>query len=428
MVECTSNWLTVCQPMTASAPGVAVKVDIMAAGPQEVDDLLDGLVSFSSHGLQQIDLKEYFHIIKELGKGGYGKVLLVKDIKTGQRMAMKVLDKVRTSRRSFLLEFSMAFFLSSHPNIIGCNGTAFTTNDYFVFALELAPAGDLLSLILPEVGIPEDAAKRCAVQISSALEFIAEKGLVHMDIKPENVLVFDQECRCVKLTDFGLARAKGAVIRAKAGSVSYMAPEMCVMTLSEGLAAEATLDVWAFGVIIYCLLTGEFPWQVAISDDEGYKRFVDWQTNSQVDNPPVTWSKIPTGILKMFSDLLAIDRSKRSQTTEVLKYMSESWKEETPDSATKQEEENLIQTGSAVQPGEPVCESSHPETERNSDNSQSNASVMSSLSSMSCLLSTDTSESQCEMTPHPQKGHVPETPIMYDDEMSFHVGAEVDIG
>ncbi|XP_073468058.1 serine/threonine-protein kinase SBK1-like [Aquarana catesbeiana] len=111
-------------------------------------------------------------------------------------MALKVMDKSRTSRESFLREFTISLLLSSHPNIIGCCEIIFTTFNCFVFTQELAPLGDLLSLIVPNVGIPEDVEKRCAVQISNALQFIVEKGLVHLDVKPDNVLVFDQESEC----------------------------------------------------------------------------------------------------------------------------------------------------------------------------------------------------------------------------------------
>ncbi|CAI9543015.1 unnamed protein product [Staurois parvus] len=232
-------------------------------------------------------------------------------------MAMKVMDKDRTSQQSFLHEFSISYFLSAHQNIIGSCGLFFSTIDYFIFAQELAPAGDLFSMIFPNVGIPEAAVKRCAVQISSALEFIAEKGLVHMDLKPENVLVFDRDCHCVKVTDFGLAKVKGTVIIARCGSKHYMAPELHEMTISNGLVVDGSFDVWAFGVAIYCLLTGEFPWQVANLDDEGYKEFVDCQNTFQTDDPPEAWRKVPTGIRRMFCDLLAIDFTRRGQTTEV---------------------------------------------------------------------------------------------------------------
>ncbi|XP_077349890.1 serine/threonine-protein kinase SBK1-like [Lithobates pipiens] len=366
--------------------------DTMASIDHDVEGLLDRLVSFSSHSLHQIDLEEYFLIVKELGKGGYGKVFLAKDRKTDHRMALKVMDKNRTSQESFLREFSISFLLSSHPNIIGCCGTAFTTTDYFVFAQELAPVGDLFSLIIPNVGIPEDAVKRCAVQISNALEFIADKGLVHMDMKPENILVFDRECHCIKLTDFGFAGVKGTVIRTKVGSIPFMAPEMCTMTMSDGLTIDDSLDVWAFGVLIYCLLTGESPWQVAMTNDEEYKSFVVWQNSVKMDSPPEAWSKVPTGIRRMFIDLLAINYTKRSQSVEVLKYMSESWKEETPDSATRKEDENSIESSSSVQP----------------------ISVTSTVSNMSCLLSTEASESQTEMTLEPQQDNMVETPIMFD--------------
>ncbi|XP_040214611.1 serine/threonine-protein kinase SBK1-like [Rana temporaria] len=386
------------------------KEGTMASINHDVEGLLDRLISFSSHSLHQIDLEKYFLIVKELGKGGYGKVVLAKDRKTDHRMALKVMDKNRTSQQSFLLEFSISFLLSSHPNIIGCCGTAFTTTDHFVFVQELAPVGDLFSLILPNVGIPEDAVKRCTVQISSALEFIAEKGLVHMDMKPENILVFDRECHCIKLTDFGFARIKGTVIRTKVGSISFMAPEMCTTTMSDGLAIDGSLDVWAFGVLIYCLLTGESPWQVAMTDDKEYKCFVDWQNSFKTYSPPEAWSKVPTGIRRMFIDLLAIDSTKRSPSVEVLKYISESWKEEIPDSATRNEDENPIQSSSSVQPGESLPKAS------NLNTSQSSDSNTSTLSNMSCLLSTEISGSQTEMTPGPQKDNMAETPIMFDDK------------
>ncbi|XP_077349925.1 serine/threonine-protein kinase SBK1-like [Lithobates pipiens] len=381
----------------------------MASIDHDVEGLLDRLVSFSSHSLHQIDLEEYFFIVKELGKGGYGKVILAKDRKTDHRMALKVVDKNRTSQQSFLREFSISFLLSSHPNIIGCYGTAFTTTDYFVFAQELAPVGDLFSLIIPNVGIPEDSVKRCAVQISSALEFIAEKRLVHMDMKPENILVFDRECHCIKLTDFGFAGVKGTVIRTKVGSIPFMAPEMCAMTMSDGLAIDGSLDVWAFGVLIYCLLTGESPWQVAMTDDEEYKSFVDWQNNFQMDSLSEAWRKVPSGIRRMFIDLLAIDSTKRSQSMEVLKYTSERWKEETPDSATLNEDENSIESSLSVHPDEPLCEAS------NLNTSNSSVSITLTLSNMSCHLSTETSGSQTMMTPEPQKDNMAETP-MFDDK------------
>ncbi|XP_077349914.1 serine/threonine-protein kinase SBK1-like [Lithobates pipiens] len=351
-----------------------VEQDTMASVADDVEGLLDRMVSFYSQRLQKVDLQEHFHIVKELGEGGYGRVLLANDKITGQTMALKAMDKKKTSQRSFLQEFSVSYLLSPHPNIIGCIGIAFTTIDYFVFAQELAPVGDLFSMILPHVGIPEDAVKRCSVQISNALEFISEKGLVHMDLKPENILVFDKDCHSIKITDFGLVKVKGTVITSRCGSKSYMAPEMLDITISDGLVVDGSLDVWSFAVIIYCLITGEIPWRVATLDDEGYKHYVDWQNNFHMDNPPKAWRKIPTGMQRMFINLLAIDYMKRSKATDILNYVSERWKKET----TGQEDEDPIES----------CSS--------------------------------------EMTLEPQKDNMEEALIIFD-EFSLHDGSEVDI-
>ncbi|XP_040215646.1 serine/threonine-protein kinase SBK1-like [Rana temporaria] len=386
----------------------------MASVADDLEGLLDRMVSFYSQGLLNVDLEEQFFIVKELGKGGYGKVLLANEKITGDTMALKVMNKKRTSQRSFLREFSISYLLSPHPNIIGFNGIAFTTMDYFVFSQEPAPAGDLFSMILPHVGIPEDAIKRCSVQISNALKFMSEKGLVHMDLKPENILVFDKDCQIIKVTDFGLAKVRGTVITSRCGSKSFMAPELRDVTISDGLVVDGSLDVWSFGVNIYSLITGEMPWQVATLEDEGYKCFVDWQNNFHMDNPPEAWRKIPTGIRRMFIDLLAVDYMKRSKATEILKYVSERWKEDSPDAATGQEDEDPMKS-SSVQSEESVT----------SDLNTSQGSV--SITSLSYILTTDSSGSQSEMTPEPQKDIMEEPLIIFDDEFSLHVGAEVDI-
>ncbi|XP_056405618.1 serine/threonine-protein kinase SBK1-like [Hyla sarda] len=146
--------------------------DTMASNKQDVQLILEGLVSVASRGLQNIALQENYQVIQELGHGGYSSVLMVKEKKTDQTVAIKLLHMKKTTESSFLMEFSTSFFLSSHPNIIGIYGTAFKTGDYFAYTQELATNGDLFSLLTSNDGLPEDIVKRCAVQISSALEFI----------------------------------------------------------------------------------------------------------------------------------------------------------------------------------------------------------------------------------------------------------------
>ncbi|KAG9466401.1 hypothetical protein GDO78_016691 [Eleutherodactylus coqui] len=301
----------------------------MASSTRDVQLILEGLVSFASQGLQEIDLQENFCVIQKLGDGGYGSVLMVQDKKTDQKMALKLLDRNKTTEFAFLMEFSKSFFLSSHPNIIGSYGTAFKTWDCFAFAQEL-PIGDLCSLITPHDGLPEDTVKRCAVQISSALEFIDSKGLVHLDIKPENILIFDEDCHCIKNTDFGLSCIKGTMAKNRIGTVSYMAPEISQVTdkdclLLASLLVSGLKVVWSFGIVLYGLFTVEFPWYSAVFTNKTYSSFLEWQCHFENIEPPSPWSRFPPTVLKMFSGLLAIDCSKRHKSCEVLMFLEEYW-------------------------------------------------------------------------------------------------------
>ncbi|KAK2841355.1 hypothetical protein Q7C36_012934 [Tachysurus vachellii] len=309
-------------------------IAMIELGPTEDGgSYVEELMELTAQSLSHLEIKEHFNVIKEIGRGKYGRVLLVTHRCRGTPMALKVLPKASTKLKGFLREYCISLHLSSHPCIVGLFGIAFQSDEHYGFAQELVAGRDLFAIIKPRVGISECVVKRCAVQIASALEFIHRLGLVHRDIKPENVLLLDTQCRHVKLADFGLTQKRGTLIRFISSTLPYMAPELCAMVLEAGqetpkappLSITPSLDTWAFGVLLFCILTGFFPWEYCTSDDCFYEEFAEWRQKTETTEIPSQWKRFTPACMEMFAKLLALEPNDRSTADVVKGYVGKDW-------------------------------------------------------------------------------------------------------
>ncbi|MGK2858294.1 MAG: protein kinase domain-containing protein [Thermoanaerobaculia bacterium] len=210
----------------------------------------------------------HYEITAPIGKGGMGEVWRAKDTKLGRDVAIKVLPEEFTRDPERLGRFEReARVLASlnHPHIASIYGLDESDGIRFL-AMELAEGEDL-SARMERGAIPVGEAIPIAVQIAAALEAAHEKGIIHRDLKPANIKL-SEEGR-VKLLDFGLAKALEAeegdtdlsnsptMVRAAThagvilGTAAYMSPEQ-----ARGKKVDKRADIWAFGVVLYEMLTG----------------------------------------------------------------------------------------------------------------------------------------------------------------------------
>jgi beta-lactam-binding protein with PASTA domain len=198
-----------------------------------------------------------YRVLERLGAGGMADVYCAQDTQLGRRVAVKVLYRRFAEDEQFVARFkreaSSAAGLS-HPAIVGVFDRGEWDGTYYI-AMELIEGRTLKEVIRDRGPAPPEAATDIAIQILRALRFAHQRGVVHRDIKPQNVLV-DEEGR-VKVTDFGIALA-GASDMTETGSImgtaQYLSPEQ-----AQGRPVDARTDLYSVGVVLYEMLTGRVP-------------------------------------------------------------------------------------------------------------------------------------------------------------------------
>jgi serine/threonine protein kinase len=206
----------------------------------------------------------HYAVTHHLGSGGMGEVYKATDLTLGRSVAIKFLpqafldDAERASR--FQREARLLAALS-HPNIAVLYGTEQADGQSFL-VMELVP-GETLAERIGRGPIPLPEALPLAAQIAEGLEAAHEKGIIHRDLKPANIKILPNGL--VKVLDFGLAKMRDRAIESPdmptmmtasipgviVGTPAYMSPEQ-----AKGLETDRATDIWAFGCVLYELLTG----------------------------------------------------------------------------------------------------------------------------------------------------------------------------
>ena len=260
----------------------------------------------------------HYQIVGALGAGGMGEVYRAKDSKLGRDVALKILPDAVSSdpeRRARFAREARALAALNHPNIAQIHG--FEDGEPSALIMELVEGEDL-SQRIRRGPITYDEAIAIARQIGEALQAAHDRGIIHRDLKPANIKLRDDGT--VKVLDFGLAKAldqgsgigdqgpgdishsptitspamtlRGVIL----GTAAYMAPEQ-----AKGRVVDKRADIWAFGCVLYEMLTGRKAFAGEDVSD----------TLASILKSDVDWTGVPPQATRLLKKCLEKDSRKR---------------------------------------------------------------------------------------------------------------------
>ncbi|CAM8988093.1 unnamed protein product [Rhodiola kirilowii] len=204
-------------------------------------------------------LMQRYELGRMLGQGTFAKVYHARSLRTGQSVAIKIIDKEKMLKVGLLDQIKREISvmkLIRHPNVVQLYEVMASKTKIY-FAMEYVRGGELFNKVV-RGKLKEDVARKYFQQLTAAVDFCHSRGVYHRDLKPENLLL--DENGDLKVSDFGLSalqesRRNDMLLHTTCGTPAYAAPEVINQKGYDGAKA----DIWSCGVILYVLMAGYLP-------------------------------------------------------------------------------------------------------------------------------------------------------------------------
>ncbi|MHB8626220.1 MAG: protein kinase domain-containing protein [Aggregatilineales bacterium] len=205
-------------------------------------------------------LNDRYRLLEQRAAGGMAVVYKAQDLSLGRTVAIKILRPSLTNDQTFLVRFRQEarnVANLSHPNIVTVYDFGQDGSTYYI-VMEYVEGQDLKKLIKSDAPFPIDRMLNLAIQMCAGIGYAHRAGLVHADVKPQNILVTAADH--VKVTDFGIAQVLSETQPRERQSIVWGSPHYFAPEQAAGDAPTPAADVYALGIVFFEMLTGKLPY------------------------------------------------------------------------------------------------------------------------------------------------------------------------
>lgn len=269
-------------------------------------------------------LNDRYRLIEQIGSGGMAVIYRAQDMELGRTVSVKILRPSLVDDPEFLMRFkreAQSAANLTHPNIVTVHDVGQDGPKTHFIVMEYVAGQDLKKIIRARGSFDVDAALSITVEICKGVGFAHRAGLVHCDIKPQNVLITPDNS--VKVTDFGIARALSLAQPEEVEEVVWGSPHYFSPEQATGEGCTPASDVYSIGIVLFELLTGRLPFTGTDYRDLAM---------AHIKQPPPTLSSVnpalPQELDRIINKVLAKEPSARYRTADQLGRILDKYREQ----------------------------------------------------------------------------------------------------
>ena len=270
----------------------------------------------------QTDFHQKFHVTKKIGKGAFATVYLVQRISDGEQFAVKAFSKAYVNSqdrgKEGLINEIETLQRLDHPNIIKFEEVHESDNSIYL-VMELLEGGEICSF---NQGKLDQEATHCILKsILQALVHLDKEGIMHRDLKPDNIILKKLNCpiseNTLKLVDFGLASSCDVdeYLFRRCGTPGFVAPEVINSKREDGTRFTTKSDIFSTGVIFFFMLTGKIPFE-----GERFEEVIESNKKAVINFDIEELHSVSSDAMSLLRLMLEVDPEKRLSAADCLRH------------------------------------------------------------------------------------------------------------